>query len=232
MTLEEIRSLREQENFQNLRHSAPASLLSEDELDDQCKFMENFYLLLKERKLNTYKMIKLLIVKKMKGLNSISGDGTIYSPYVVDSIYGSGMAIRINDMFKDTLPTWVEKNFCFSNSLGMAYYLGCQGRCGKILSGIYDLGQPVLHSVIEIPYKDKSFVLDFNFNMMIERDFYFKLFNFEKLNETDFSYVVESIDVLSKMPYNVMFATFTFDDFISYINDEDRQQNNPLIDIE
>lgn len=225
MTLEEVRDLRDLENHNQLRHSSLAQNLTIEEKD-------KIYLIntrIRELVDNVSLFVKYF-AKQGGELVQVSGSGTREDPYLIDCEYGQGRLYKLNKIFKN-LPKWVKKFECFGNCVGMAYVLG-QNHQGKVIAGIYDLGKPVMHAVIEINVNGMTCIADFNFNMVIEKDLYIKLFNFEIMAETEFNKIVQNSQHLRHCQLNTVFTAFAFDDLIDYLQDDARREISPLENID
>ena len=226
MKLEEVRDLRENENNNKLRHS---KLLEEKSVEERD---EIYYINTKVRGMvDKLPLLVKYFAKKGEELVQISGEGTRESPYIIDCEYGHGKLYKLDEIFKK-LPRWVKKFECFGNCVGMAYVMGKEDYVGKVIGGIYDLGKPVMHAVIEIDIDGIECIADFNFNMVIEKELYVKLFNFEIMEETDFKKIVENEKFLRHCKYNTLFTVFAFDDLIDYIQDETRQELSPIENVD
>ena len=226
MRLEEVRELRDQENHNQLRHSSIAESLSTEE-------KEKIYIV-NTRVRELVDQISIFVkyfAKQGRELVDVSGKGTKEYPYIIDCEYGYGRLYKLDKIFKN-LPKWVKKFECFGNCVGMAYAMGSEDYVGKVIGGIYDLGKPVMHAVIEIDIDGVACIADFNFNMVIEKDLYVKLFNFEIVAETDFRKVVESYQYLRHCDLNTVYTVFAFDDLVDYLQDETRQQISPIENID
>lgn len=95
--------------------------------------------------------------------------------------------------------------------------------------------KPFLHSVILVENK----VIDFNYNIVISKDLYFKLVKFECLAEVDaqkardtFDFVVSKRDLLNKSKVQTLTMNFAFDDVLDYLQNEERQIEKPDIGID
>ncbi len=226
MTLEEVRKLRDQENNNQLRHSSLFENLTVDENDNL------YFINTKIRELvDTVSLFVKYFAKKGGELVQVSGKGSKEDPYLIDCEYGQGRLYKLNKIFKN-LPKWVKKFECFGNCVGMAYVMGKEDYIGKVIGGIYDTGKPVMHAVLEIEVDGVICIADFNFNMIIEKDLYIKLFNFEVLAETEFQKIVEASDDLRHLQLTTMYTVFAFNDLIDYLHNEERQSTTPIENID
>lgn len=226
MKLEEVRNFRDDENNGKLRHS---KLYKKKSVEDR----DNVYLVnTKIRELvDDVSIFVKYFAKRGGDLVQLEGKGTLDKPYNINCEYGEGRLYKLNNVFTD-LPKWVKKFECFGNCTGMAYVLGKKNCKGKVVGGIYDLGKPVMHAVIEMEIDGAECIADFNFNMIIEKELYIKLFNFEIMAETEFKKVVENERFLRHCKFNSIFTAFAFDDLIDYLQDQDRQEISPLENID
>lgn len=95
--------------------------------------------------------------------------------------------------------------------------------------------KPFLHSVILVNGK----IIDFNYNMVIDKDLYFKLVKFESLAELDaqkardtFDFIIWRRDMLNKSKVQTLTMNFAFDNVLDYLQNEERQIEKPDIGIE
>lgn len=233
MTLEEAWQLRNDENCYRLRHSKYMENMTDREIQETYLFARDFIKLVNGGEYGTSLLSKITVkCINLDGLHSIVGKGTTDCPYLVETDYGNGEVIQIKYLFKGKLPRWVEPHKCFSNSIGMACILG-RSHPGKVVSGIYDIGAPILHSVIEVyGDADKPYICDFNIGVMMEKELYINIMKFEILSEVEFEKIIENQKIWAHLPMNSYFAAFAFDDLIDYALDKDRQLNNPLDNID
>ena len=142
--------------------------------------------------INEYNKLKEKLIKNFY----LSGKGDANSPFQLNSDIGSGSFYNAKLLFKDNkYPNFVKARNCHTNSYKFAkMYIG---EC-EVLFGICHTSYSFLHSVVKI----KDIILDFNYNLVMNEDLYYNLFNFEVLNTVKNSdirtYNQPLIDALSK----------------------------------
>ena len=87
--------------------------------------------------------------------------------------------------------SYFQKRYCFQNVYEFA---ARNENKSEILSGIAFRDYPFLHSVILVG----DYILDFNYDLAMGKDLYFKMFNFEVLSRVDSDYVKENSYLISK----------------------------------
>ncbi len=235
MTIEEINELAQLERAEKLRKPIFAENLNHEELFNSEQILLRIKWLLQEQKEQGLVgcLYRRLVMKKQKGVNSFKGVGTLKHPYKIETDFGSGCFYDARKGFnKKKYPDFVAQNFCYSNCLQFA--LTTKIDC-KILSGIGYMDKSFLHSVILI--RDK--IIDFNYHVAMDKDLYFALTKFECLEELDAKKVRETCDyvmskryVLSKSHLQTITINFAYDDVLDYLNNEDRQNEQPNLGID
>ena len=108
---------------------------------------------------------------------NLQGEGIINNPFRLSTNFANGKFYNAHLLFCDgKYPNFIKPNSCHTNSYKFAkmYIDNC-----SVLFGISSSDYPFLHSVIKI----KDFIIDFNYNLVMSKDLYISLFNFEVLNE-------------------------------------------------
>lgn len=237
MTIEEVSELRKQENKRILRK--PNCFKDDLTNDEKLVFQQKFIILNALLRLTKRKgvaqnflpgsLVNRLIIKKSPIVKSFKGLGTMKKPYKMDCEGVKGRIINAHEFFnRKKYPEFIEKGYCFSNCFTMAYNLAYLKKESKVVSGIFSNGDTsALHSILEV---DK-YIIDFNLDLAISKDLYYKLFLFEPLNTLsgeqiakDWEFVEQNIKSLKGM--TIMYLVFAYDDVISYINDKERQQQD------
>lgn len=235
MTIEEINELAQLEKTEKLRKPISAENLTQEELFNSEQILLRMKWLLQEQKEQGLVgcLYRRLVMKKQKGVRLFKGLGTIKHPYRIETDFGSGSFYDARKGFnKKRYPDFVAQNFCYSNCLQFA--LTTKIDC-KILSGIGYMNKPFLHSVILIGDK----IIDFNYHVVMDKDLYFALTKFECLAELeakrvrkDFDFVLSKRYILSKSNLKTTTINFAYDDVINYLNNEDRQLEQPNLGID
>lgn len=231
MTIQEITELRKQERDGELRMPNLALELegNVDELRDVNLAVEY---LVKEDKRSFLLLVKMLI-KGFDGVKALSGVGVKNCPYEIETDFGSGSFYNANEFFEDgKLPKELVRRQCFNNCYLMVtkkYISNCE-----ILSGIAYIGantKPFLHSVI----KQNGKILDFNYNLCMDEDLYYKLFNFEVLSNISSKRLIRFYPIIKKHQkflhdkgFSTMYATFACKDLINYVMDKNRRENEKV----
>ena len=168
-----------------------------------------------------------LLVKKAltscDGIVDIQGNGNKNNPYELTTDFGSGAFYNAREFFdKKEYPKFIVKNECFSNCY-MLVTKGVVKDC-EILSGIAyrgEGGRPFLHSVIKVDNK----VMDFNYNICMDEELYYALFNFEVLNRLDSKTMMKDYEIIKKyysylnsQKLTTMHAVFAWEDLVDVVN--------------
>lgn len=235
MKIDEINELARQEKAGLLRKPKDAENMQEQDLKTTEQLLLNIRWFLEQEKTQGFVgcAYRRLVMKKLNGVKSFKGMGSIKHPCKIETDFGSGSFYDVRKGFKKkTYPDFVEQNFCYSNCLQFA--LTTKINC-KILSGIGYMEKAFLHSVILI--EDK--VIDFNYHIVMSKDLYFKLVKFECLAEVDaqkardtFDFVCSKTDVLNKSKLQTITINFAYDDVLDYLNNETRQAEQPNLGID
>ena len=235
MKIEEINELARQEKIGLLRKPKDAQNMQEQDLKTTEQLLLNIRWFLEQEKTQGFVgcAYRRLVLKKLNGVRSFKGMGTIKHPCRIETDFGSGLFYDARKGFdKKEYPDFIQQNFCYSNCLQFA--LTTKINC-KILSGIGYMEKPFLHSVILV--NDK--VIDFNYHVVMSKELYFKLVKFEILAEVDaqkardtFNFVCSKRDILTKTKLQTITINFAYDDVLDYLKNEEKQidQTNLGID--
>ena len=231
MTIEEISELRKQDKARTLRkpNCIKENMSAEEHTELQQSFIiKNALIRLSQKKgvaqnfLPT-SLINKLIIRKSFVVKSFKGLGTAKKPYKIDCKFGKGEIINAHEFFKKKkYPEFIKKNHCFGNCHTMSCLLARDKINSKIISGIYFNGEfSILHSVLEV---ENKYIIDFNIDMAIKKDFYFKLFHFEPLSILDGKDVLKSYDFINEnldavKDVSIMYINFAHDDVIKTITE-------------
>lgn len=155
-------------------------------------------------------------IKRTKKIENIS-----FNTKTKQYIYNvSGKEIyfrRISDYIKDeyikkVLLSPVRFKKCHLMSFGL---IECFQRASKIITGIaIRHGRKYLHSIIEIESKGKKYIIDSTMNILMEKEQYIKLLNFEEIEtiiNTELKEDIKNgtIDILNKIRISIK-AYLTF----------------------
>lgn len=128
----------------------------------------------------------------LKKNGDLSGKGTREDPYFINTNFGCGNFLLYSKFLNANEDTsYIKKRYCFQNVY--EFSKRCSKKC-EIISGLAFRDYPFLHSVILLD----DYVLDFNYNLAMSKDLYFKMFNFEVLTKVDSDYVKENAYLISK----------------------------------
>jgi len=114
--------------------------------------------------------------KHLTSFYNLTGKGVFENPYVIETNFGYGKFCDLHTYFKTKkYPEFIIKRYCHTNCYQFAKKIN--SRC-KILSGIAYKNYPFLHSVLLMD----NYILDFNYDLLMTKELYCSLFNFEVLN--------------------------------------------------
>lgn len=208
LTINEARLLRWQENNRELRR--PNNMITEErnELINIYDMLRYLFNVMDKHRLNASKYLptslleKLLTEKYLKKqilTEELSGKGTIKQPYKIKTKYGDAEFFNAKYIFNGKYPNKIEKFQCFGNTMMIAYLLYNANKHAKIVTGIAYLNHPFLHSVILLEdVGGKPMVMDINYDLVIDADFYFKMFQFEKICTIDCKQLGEDWEMLKQ----------------------------------
>lgn len=187
MTIQEFRDL-SNDNLKNVLR-LPYNLNDDNDYEREYKLnvssiIINFLLAYTsvDADLNVLELKKILI----NNFN-LKGNGSLNSLYSVKTQFGGGQFCDLHNFFSNNrYPNFIQKQYCHSNCYDMVKY--CKLKC-KILSGIACRSYSFLHSVLLVD----DYILDFNYDLLMSKDLYMQLFNFEVLS------IVDSDDLISNL---------------------------------
>lgn len=150
---------------------------------------------------------------KSVGIEKIEIANRDIGSYNIKTKYGEGIFFDAHRLFVDgNYPQWITPKYCFSNSF---FYVMRTGLDAKVESGIAYDKQPFLHSVVLIG----DYIVDFNYDLVMEKNLYCALTHFEILEELESEKIVgakrfclEHKELFSKVEDCVM--NFAFDEVI------------------
>lgn len=179
MELQDFRELVAQESSNTLRLPSPMLNSSGEDIKEKFKLTT----LIKEMMATTFveeEKNKLSRIRcKLEKQNNLTGNGTFQKPYHIQTNFGEGEFFNFYRYFKNgRIPSFFRKQECHYNCYEFALR---QKRKSSILSGICCRNNPFLHSVLLID----DYILDFNLDLVMSKDLYINLFNFEILNTVD-----------------------------------------------
>lgn len=228
MTIKEINQLVRDEDNKVLRNPIEVDEYTKAELYMQKRIMDGVNYLLTQEKTPWIikRMAQKQVVKSLSGVIDLKGKGLYKDPYFIKTRFGSGSFYRANEIFKDRkTPKDIKRNFCYSNA--QLFALTTDIDC-KVVSGIAYLDKPFLHSVVSVGKK----IIDFNFNVVMDADLFYKLTKFEILAEIDSKTLKSSIEIYEQKKslfkdskIQTVTMVFAFEDFLDWLNNEERQQN-------
>ena len=145
-----------------------------------------------------------------------------YKMYQVNTKFGEGTFFDARKLFENgKYPKWIRPGFCFSNAYA---HILTEGIKSKILSGIVYVGsgKPFLHSAI---LTEEGMIVDFNYNLVMSKELYCNLFNFEVLAELESDKIIEKKEFCLKNPeifseYKSYEINFAFDDVMERIKEK------------
>ncbi len=216
MRIDEICELIKKEDAGKLRLPAIAKRLPQEALQKRVNILNMIvsdYI--------SYPQDKPMLNKVFKQRNSVKSvvckdeDKQIFH---IVSGFGEGDFFNARRLFEDgEYPSYIQHGFCFGNAY--SHLLKSNVR-GKVVSGISLVKKPFLHSVVEIG----EWVIDFNVDLVMSAELYYKLTNFEILAElsgNDIKTHNSTIDRNRLMlnSENISSATlnFAFEDVLSLI---------------
>lgn len=164
--------------------------------------------------------------------------------YSVDKSFGKGRFVHANKLFKDV---YCEEAMCHE----CAYYFALEApiKVELVFGSInpFRINNGVFHSICLFKLYDKEYVFDASSYMVMEKDLYYRVFNFmemQKISQDDLIedrkvlsqepvlkqnryYKYANMDALNKRFYGLGFLTYLYNrnDFLS---NNDKQYNNFL----
>ena len=236
MTLKEAEDLRIQNMARTLRMPRSLQFLDEDDMA-QCTNVRwgICYVIKKYREkspIGKQCMIIKSALKNAKGVIDFYGAGTKEWPFHIKTKWGDGSFYDAHHLFRShKYPNYIEKQYCFSNCYFLAKEIGETNNMScKVLGGIaYIKDYPILHAVIET---EDGFIVDFNYDIVMEKELYFNLFGFEPLTELTSQEIFVKDRLLTRygkylVKYGHGYRIFALDELIEYAE----QLDNNEIDI-
>ena len=231
MNLKDIRTLALDETIGVLRKPKLAERITEQDLLKARKIMTSIVLHIIENPnrdifLNS---IEGKLIMQDAGIKSIKKIDSKVGIYEIETEFGKGQFFDSHRLFQDgKYPKWLVGGYCYSNCDGYVIHsnLNCQ-----VISGIGFLEKPFLHSVI---LTKSNQVVDFNYNIVISADLYFKLLNFEILAKLASKRILENKELFLSN-YKVFGKdiqswelNFAFDDAMKKIHKEIANSNKKI----
>lgn len=227
MRIEEINKLIEDEDNGTLRKPKTIKNKTEQELLRAREIMSIFVQDIienpnRDRFLNSIVGKRFMEVAGIKKLTDINPSVRMYK---VKTILGDGLFFDAHRLYQDgKYPAYIKSGFCYGNAYA---YVAKNNVKAKVVSGIAYLDKPFLHSVV---LTGGGQVIDFNYNLVMSVDLYFKLFNFEVLAEIESKKIKETYNFLENKSdiyekYNIQSCTlnFAFDEVVKIVNAENNK---------
>ena len=223
MSIEEINNLIKDENNGNLRKP---ELLENKTKQEILKAREILSIIVGNiiENPNRDRFLSSLIGRRFMenaGIEQLVDINPSVRMYSVKTKFGDGLFFDAHRLYRDgKYPSYIKSGFCYSNAY--AFVLNNNVK-SKVVSGIAYLDKPFLHSVV---LTAGGQVIDFNYNLVMNADLYFKLFNFEILAEVEskkiketYHFLENNLDVYDK--YNIQSYTlnFAFDDVLKIVTE-------------
>ena len=233
MTLKEAEELRIQNMARTLRMPNSFQFFDEDDMAQCTNVRWGICYVIKkfgEKQLvGKQCMLTKSALKNAKGVIDFHGLGTKVWPFYINTKWGGGYFYDARYLFKDKkYPIYIEKQYCFSNCYFWAKEIGETNNLScKVLGGIaYIKDYPILHSVIEL---ENGFIVDFNYDLVMEKELYFNLFGFETLCELTSQEIFVKDRLLTRYnkylsKYGHGYRIFALDDLIEYAEQRDNNE--------
>ena len=219
MTIEEIKKLADDEKNGELR--VPKSLHGES-YDNLMMAHEQMVFIVdkiirsgnRDRYLSDSMLSKLEMRKiGITGLDILNKD---FGSYEIYSKLGDGVFFDAHKLFVGKkYPPFIRSHYCYDNTRST---IAIFGKGAKILSGIVFIGKPFLHSVILF----NDTIIDFNYDLVISKDLYFKLTHFEVLAKLNYEQLHRNHEIICNMK-GVQSHIFNFA-FEEVIEEEKKKQ--------
>ena len=204
MTLNEYKELEIGEIIGNVRCSNVAQGCSIFQLQVKQGLIGHILNLLKyDGSVDNYEDF-LIAYKFLHKFCNLNGNGTIESPYIINTEFASGGFVDICHFMKNKqLPHYIENNACHKN----CYLFAGLTKTATAITGIYKLNKDShLHSIVET----NGVVLDFNWGIAMSKNLYVQLFNFEELNRVQGEKLAEDYEFINKnikkLNYQITYA--------------------------
>lgn len=221
MKLEEIRKLIKDEDAGKLRKPAIKLNKNRNERISRCDALTiivKYIIENSDRDVFINTSFGKLTMKKA-GILDVYCEDPNYRIYKASTVFGDGKFFDSRALFENwKYPQWIIPGFCYSNSY--AHILTKELKA-KIISGIVCMGRskPFLHSVI---LTDEGMVIDFNYSLVMDKELYFNLFNFEVLAELDSEKIIKNKEFCLSNPeifsdYKSYEINFAFDEVMERV---------------
>ena len=233
MTLKEAEELREQNLARTLRMPNCLQFIDEDDMAQRTNIRWGVCYIIKKyvekRPFGKKSMLLKTALKNARGVEDFYGAGTKDWPFHIKTKWGSGCFYDAHEVFKGAkYPNYIEKLYCFSNCYFMAKEIGETNNLScKVLGGIaYIKDYPILHAVVET---EDGYIIDFNYDIVMEKELYFSLFAFEPLSELTSQEIFVKDRLLNKYRNHIKnyghgYRVFALDDLIEYAEQRDNNE--------
>lgn len=213
MRIEEIRQLNLDEKNKTLRNPKSVKSLTKDEI---WKCRDVFSIIVNdvirnENRESFFKSMKGKNKMRFAGIKKFKVVDKNIGIYSIVTDFGEGRFFDAHKLYGESgeYPKWVKPNNCFLNS---HFYVMQNPTATKILSGIAYMKKPFLHSVVSAGDN----ILDFNYDLVISKDLYLALMNFEVLAEVDCGEIARDKKlILASKGVQAHEINFAYDDIIS-----------------
>ena len=228
MRVEEINKLIEDEDNGMLRKPKQTQNKTEQEL---LKSREILTILVKNiiENPNRDKFLNSIVGKRfmqIAGIEQLVDINPSVKMYKVKTVLGEGLFFDAHRLYLDgKYPYYIKPGYCYSNAYS---YVALNNINSKVVSGIAYLDKPFLHSVV---LTGGGQVVDFNYNIVMNADLYFKLLNFEVLAELDGDKIKETYELLENNAdiyekHNIQSYTlnFAFDEILKILKETNEEK--------
>jgi len=149
--------------------------------------------------------IKNSIIDFMVKHYELMGSGIFSCPFEIKTKYGAGKFFEAHSFFEDNkYPKFVRKRYCHSNSYEFAK---THNKECTVLSGVAYRRKSFLHSVVQIG----DYILDFNYDLVMDKELYMKLFNFVVVSEVKSQDIKENDELMKeKLSNRVNYGEMNF----------------------
>lgn len=164
---------------------------------------------------------------KQDGINQIKKIDFQKNIYKINTKFGSTEFHDAHRLFVNgKYPHWIKEGLCYSNCYSFALLLNYNS---KVISGIAKMGDDVfLHSVVVVGNK----VIDFNYNVVMDYEFYQKMFCFEVLAELESKRIKDTHawfelnqELLGKTDFQSYTTNFAYEDVLNFIKKKGKRPN-------
>lgn len=166
------------------------------------------------------------MLKSNEFVQELKGRGTVKKPYHLKTIFGEGEFLDMHNTYENgKIPTFIKKFYCFGNCLEYSMALAQHDIHSTVLTGIGYFKDAFLHSVLLAEHDGNPQIFDFNYDLVMDKDLYLKLFSFEVLSEISGQKLLDVADLVKAGPkvkdYQLLLA---FDDCIKFKKEALAQQ--------